>query len=71
MSQQIPAPLHTIRAAFAELSRRVSVALRTQLGDTARLQHERTHCQRLLSLLPQARANPEINHPLPLIHSVI
>jgi hypothetical protein len=35
MNQQIPAPLYTIRAAFAELSRRVTVALRTQLGDTA------------------------------------
>lgn len=33
----VPLPLHTIRAAFTELGRSVSVALRTQMGDTARL----------------------------------
>ncbi|KAG1734935.1 uncharacterized protein EDB91DRAFT_1337802 [Suillus paluster] len=31
--QLVPAPLQTIRAAYAELGRRVTVALRTQIGD--------------------------------------
>ena len=50
---EIPVPLYTIRIAFTELGRRVSLALRTQLGDTARLQDKHSHCQRLLSLIFQ------------------
>jgi hypothetical protein len=52
--QFVPAPLQTIRAAYAELGRRVTVALRTQIGDHARLGEERRHCLRLSALVTQA-----------------
>lgn len=57
MNEEIPVPLYTIRTAVTELGHRVSLALRTQLGDRARLQNERTHCQRLLSLVSQVRGH--------------
>jgi hypothetical protein len=49
----VPLPLHTIRAAFTELGRSVSVALRTQMGDTARLGVQKRDCLRLLGLTEQ------------------
>jgi len=49
----VPLPLHTIRAAFTELGRSVSVALRTQMGDTARLGVQKQDCLRLLGLTEQ------------------
>jgi hypothetical protein len=45
-----PLPLLTIRAAYAELGRSVDVALRTQMGDAARLGVQRLDCLRLLAL---------------------
>lgn len=52
--QLVPAPLQTIRAAYAELGRRVTIAIRTQIGDHARLGEEQRHCLRLSALLTQA-----------------
>jgi hypothetical protein len=49
----IPIPLSTIRLAFREQGRRVDVALRTQVGDAARLGEHRLECLRLLSLAEQ------------------
>jgi hypothetical protein len=48
-----PLPLFTIRAAYAELGRSVHVALRTQMGDAARLSVQRIDCLRLLALTEQ------------------
>jgi hypothetical protein len=42
-------PLHTIRLAFEDLGRRVSTALRTQVGDAARLNLHRNECLRLIA----------------------
>ncbi|KAG1790152.1 uncharacterized protein HD556DRAFT_1490902 [Suillus plorans] len=52
--QLIPPPLQTIRAAYAELGRRVTVALCTQIGDHTRLGEEQRHCLRLSALVTQA-----------------
>jgi len=49
-NQQL-APLQTIRAAYAELGRRVTVALPTQIGDHARLGEEQRHCLQLSALV--------------------
>jgi hypothetical protein len=49
----LPLPLLTIRAAYAELGRSVDVALRTQMGDAARLGVQRVDCLRLLALTEQ------------------
>jgi hypothetical protein len=48
-----PLPLLTIRAAYTELGRSVDVALRTQMGDVARLGVQRVDCLRLLTLTEQ------------------
>ncbi|KAG1861532.1 hypothetical protein DFJ58DRAFT_725713 [Suillus subalutaceus] len=48
--QLVPPPLQTIRAAYAELGRRVTIALRTQIGDHTRLGEEQRHCLRLSAL---------------------
>ena len=41
-------PLQTIQAAFEALGSRVNVALRTQVGDAARLNSVRNECLRLM-----------------------
>lgn len=51
--ESIPLPLHTIRAAFTELGQSVHIALRTQMGDAARLGVQRNDCLRLLGLTEQ------------------
>jgi hypothetical protein len=53
--EPVPIPLHTIRAAFTELGRSVGIALRTQMGDAARLGVQRQDCIRLLALTEQVR----------------
>ncbi|KAG9221975.1 hypothetical protein CCMSSC00406_0009183 [Pleurotus cornucopiae] len=49
----IPMPVETIRLAFEELKRAVTVDLNTQRGDAARLDERKRHCLRLLHLLNQ------------------
>lgn len=51
----IPMPVETIRLAFEELKRAVTVDLNTQRGDAARLDERKRHCLRLLHLLNQVR----------------
>jgi hypothetical protein len=46
-------PAQTIRAAYTEIGRRVNTALRTQVGDAARLGEQRRECLRLLTLVGQ------------------
>ena len=41
-------PLQTIQASFEELGNRVRTALRTQIGDAARLNAHRDECLRLM-----------------------
>jgi hypothetical protein len=48
-----PVPIQTIRAAYTEIGRRVNIALRTQVGDAARLREQRQECLRLLTLVGQ------------------
>lgn len=55
--EQVPLPLQTIRAAYAELGRSVHIALRTQMGDAARLGVQRIDCFRLLALTAQVSSN--------------
>lgn len=47
-------PIQTIRAAYTEIGQRVNIALRTQIGDAARLGAQRNECLRLLTLVGQA-----------------
>jgi hypothetical protein len=42
-------PLQTIKAVFEALGSRVNRALRTQLGDAARLSNHRNECLRLMT----------------------
>lgn len=49
----VPLPLSTIHVAFEEWGRSVNVALRTQMGDAARLGVQKTDCLRLLALTDQ------------------
>lgn len=49
----IPIPLDTIRAGFHELGRYVTISLRTQQGDAARLGHCRHDCLHFLQLVHQ------------------
>jgi|SRR5882762_1444091 hypothetical protein len=51
--EPMPVPLHTIRAAHTELGRSVGIALRTQMGDAARLGVQKQDCLRLLALTEQ------------------
>ena len=51
----VPLPLHTMRAAYTELGQSVAVALRTQMGDAARLGVQKGDCLRLLALTEQVR----------------
>jgi hypothetical protein len=53
----IPLPLNNIRMAYHQLGHRVLVALRTQLGDSARLQEHANECYQLLSMVEQVRAS--------------
>ena len=50
-----PLPRQTIRAAFEALGNRVRTALRTQIGDTARLNAHRNECLQLLATVEQVR----------------
>lgn len=49
----IPIPLDTIRTGFHELGRHVSISLRTQQGDAARLGRSRHDCFHFLQLVHQ------------------
>ena len=49
----IPLPLSTIHVAFEELGQSVHVALRTQMGDAARLGVQKMDCLQLLALMDQ------------------
>jgi len=53
MDQEIPAPLQVqnIRATYAELGRRVHIALHTQIGDVARLDVQRIECFQMLGYI--------------------
>jgi hypothetical protein len=55
--EQVPLPVQTIRAAYAELGRSVHIALRTQTGDAARLGVQRLDCLRILALTAQVSIN--------------
>jgi hypothetical protein len=48
-------PVQTIKAAFEALGSRVSRALRTQLGDEARLANHRNECLRLMTTVQDVR----------------
>jgi hypothetical protein len=50
-----PLPLQSIRAAYAELGNRVRVALRTQIGDEARLNAHKVECFQMLGYVDQVR----------------
>jgi hypothetical protein len=50
-----PLPLQSIRAAYAELGNRVRVALRTQIGDEARLNAHKAECFQMLGYVDQVR----------------
>jgi hypothetical protein len=50
-------PVNTIRMAFQEQGRRVTTALRTQIGDAARLGECRLECIRLMNLVEQVRSH--------------
>jgi hypothetical protein len=56
VSPEPPAPLQVqnIRASYAELGRRVHVALRTQVGDANRLDMQRVECFEMLGYVEQA-----------------
>ena len=54
-SPLVPLPLDTIRQAFIELGRHVTISLRTQIGDRSRLQHVRRECHRVLGVVNQVR----------------
>jgi hypothetical protein len=54
----IPIPLDTIHAGYAELSRLVHTALRTQQGDAARLGERRRDCLHMLQLALQVLVYP-------------
>jgi len=53
MATNPPLPLQTIRTAIAELTTRVNRALRTQVGDMARLHAHRDECLRLMVTVQQ------------------
>ncbi|KAF5379472.1 hypothetical protein D9615_006551 [Tricholomella constricta] len=53
MDDTIPVPLETIRQAYFYLGRDVDVALRTQLGDVARLEAHKAECLRHYAIIPQ------------------
>lgn len=48
-----PLPLQTVRLAFVELCRSVDIALRTQIGDAARLEVSKQDCLRFFITVEQ------------------
>ena len=56
-------PLQTIQASFDELGSRVRTALRTQIGDAARLNAHRDECLRLMMQI-QTVSTTEYNNNL-------
>lgn len=78
MDQHVPTPLQVqmIRATYVELGRRVHVALRTQVGDAARLNVQQIECFQMLRYVEQvcrlniARSN-SIAHPFYVKHSAL
>jgi hypothetical protein len=51
-------PQRTIQAAFERIGSRVNAALRTQLGDVARLNSHRNECLRLMATVQQVKHFP-------------
>lgn len=64
-----PLPLHTIRISYIELGNAVRVSLRTQVGDTARLNVSKQDCLRFLATTDQVRCTID-KKPVPA-HSYI
>jgi hypothetical protein len=51
--EQIPLPLETIRQGYNELGHHTHVVLRTQLGDSARLNAAKRECLRFIQIVEQ------------------
>ncbi|KAG2750290.1 hypothetical protein P692DRAFT_20921336 [Suillus brevipes Sb2] len=51
--EQIPLPLETIRQGYNELGHHTHVVLRTQLGDSARLNAAKRECLRFIGIVEQ------------------
>jgi hypothetical protein len=49
----IPLPLNTIRIAYTELCRSITIALRTQIGDVVRLDTSKQDCLRFFATTEQ------------------
>jgi hypothetical protein len=49
----IPLPLNTIRIAYSELCHSVTIALRTQVGDIARLETSKQDCLHFFAAIEQ------------------
>ena len=73
MDHNAPTPLQvqTIRATYAELGRRVHVALRTQIGDAARLNAQRVECFQMLGYVEQVRPLNRATVDILIMHDLI